>query len=62
MTNIFPTDFEEKTTMAQNDYILFSDSEDGDKIKKAQYQHLKGEKGDKGDTGDKGKLEKLEQG
>ena len=46
MTNIFPIDFEEKLTMAQDDYILFSDSEDGNKIKKAQYKNLKGEKGD----------------
>ena len=46
MAQIFPTDFEEKLTMAQNDYILFSDSEDGNKIKKAQYKNLKGEKGD----------------
>lgn len=44
MTNIFPIDFEEKLTMAQDDYILFSDSEDGNKIKKAQYKNLKGEK------------------
>ena len=43
MTNIFPIDFEEKLTMAQDDYILFSDSEDGNKIKKAQYKNLKGE-------------------
>lgn len=46
MTNIFPIDFEEKLTMAQDDYILFSDSEDGNKIKKAQYKNLKWEKGD----------------
>ncbi len=46
MANIFPIDFEEKLTMAQDDYILFSDSEDGNKIKKAQYKNLKGEKGD----------------
>ena len=46
MTNIFPIDFEEKLTMAQDDYILFSDSEDWNKIKKAQYKNLKGEKGD----------------
>lgn len=51
MTNIFPVDFEEKLTMAQDDYILFSDSEDGNKIKKAQYKNLKWEKGDKWDTG-----------
>lgn len=46
MAQIFPTDFEEKLTMAQDDYILFSDSEDWNKIKKAQYKNLKGEKGD----------------
>ena len=46
MANIFPIDFEEKLTMAQDDYILFSDSEDWNKIKKAQYKNLKGEKGD----------------
>ena len=43
MAQIFPIDFEEKLTMAQDDYILFSDSEDGNKIKKAQYKNLKGE-------------------
>lgn len=52
MANIFPIDFEEKLTMAQDDYILFSDSEDWNKIKKAQYSNLKGEKGDKWDKGD----------
>ena len=46
MANIFPIDFEEKLTMAQNDFILFSDSEDWNKIKKAQYKNLKWEKGD----------------
>lgn len=46
MAKIFPIDFEEKNSIAQDDYILFSDSEDGDKIKKAQYSNLKGEKGD----------------
>lgn len=46
MAQIFPIDFEEKLTMAQDDYILFSDSEDGNKIKKAQYKNLKWEKGD----------------
>lgn len=40
---IFPTDFDEKTTIAQDDYILFSDSEDSDRIKKAKYSHLKWE-------------------
>lgn len=48
MANIFPIDFEEKLTMAQDDYILFSDSEDGNKIKKAQYKNLKGEQWDPG--------------
>lgn len=43
MAQIFPIDFSEKTTIAQNDYILFSDSEDGNKIKKAQYSNLKWE-------------------
>jgi len=51
MANIFPIDFEEKLTMAQDDYILFSDSEDGNKIKKAQYKNLKGEKWDTWATG-----------
>ena len=54
MANIFPIDFEEKLTMAQDDYILFSDSEDGNKIKKAQYSNLKWEKGDKWDQGIQG--------
>ena len=44
--NIFPIDFEEKNTIANNDFILFSDSEDGNKLKKAQYSNLKWEKGD----------------
>ena len=43
MAQIFPIDFDEKITMAQDDYILFSDSEDGNKIKKAQYKNLKWE-------------------
>lgn len=46
MAQIFPIDFEEKLTMANWDFILFSDSEDGNKIKKAQYSNLKGEQGD----------------
>ena len=46
MAKIFPIDFDEKLTMAQDDYILFSDSEDWNKIKKAQYKNLKWEKGD----------------
>ena len=48
MAQIFPIDFEEKLTMAQDDYILFSDSEDWNKIKKAQYKNLKGEQWDPG--------------
>ena len=44
--NIFPIDFEEKNTIANNDFILFSDSEDGNKLKKAQYSNLKWEKWD----------------
>lgn len=51
MAKIFPVDFEEKLTMAQDDYILFSDSEDGNKIKKAQYSNLKWEQGDPGTPG-----------
>ena len=51
MANIFPTDFEEKLTMAAGDYILFSDSEDWNKIKKAQYQHLKWEQWNPGTPG-----------
>ena len=46
MTNIFPIDFEEKNTIANNDFILFSDSEDWNKLKKAQYSNLKWEQGD----------------
>ena len=46
MTNIFPIDFEEKNTIASWDFILFSDSEDGDKLKKAQYSNLKWEQGE----------------
>ena len=46
MAKIFPIDFEEKNIIAQDDYILFSDSEDWDKIKKAQYSNLKWEKWD----------------
>ena len=45
MTNIFPTDFQEKNDIAQNDFILFSDSEDWNKLKKAQYSNLKWEPG-----------------
>lgn len=44
--NIFPIDFEEKNTIANNDFILFSDSEDWNKLKKAQYSNLKWEKWD----------------
>ena len=50
MAQIFPIDFDEKLTIAQNDFILFSDSEDGNKIKKAQYSNLKWEKWDTGAT------------
>lgn len=48
MAQIFPIDFDEKLTIANNDFILFSDSEDGNKIKKAQYSNLKWEKWDTG--------------
>ena len=51
MAQIFPIDFEEKLTMANWDFILFSDSEDGNKIKKAQYSNLKWEQGDPGTPG-----------
>ena len=43
MAQIFPIDFDEKLTIAQDDFILFSDSEDWNKIKKAQYSNLKWE-------------------
>lgn len=46
---IFPTWFDEKTTIAQDDYILMADSEDNNRIKKAKYSFLKWEKWDKGD-------------
>lgn len=45
---IFPTWFDEKTTIAQDDMILMADSEDSNKIKKAKYSNLKWEKGDTG--------------
>ena len=48
MAQIFPIDFDEKLTIAQDDFTLFSDSEDGNKIKKAQYSNLKWEKWDTG--------------
>lgn len=48
MTNIFPIDFEEKNTIANNDFILFSDSQDWNKLKKAQYSNLKWEQWDPG--------------
>lgn len=51
MAKIFPIDYEEKNTIAPGDFVLFSDAEDWDKIKKAQYSNLKGEKGDPGDPG-----------
>jgi len=50
MAQIFPIDFDEKLTIAQDDFILFSDSEDWNKIKKAQYSNLKWEKWDTGAT------------
>lgn len=40
---IFPDWFDEKTTIAQDDYILMADSEDWNKIKKAKYSFLKWE-------------------
>jgi len=43
---IFPTWFDEKTTIAQDDYILMADSEDNNRIKKAKYSNLKWEKWD----------------
>ena len=46
MAQIFPIDFDEKLSIANWDFILFSDSEDGNKIKKAQYSNLKWEQGD----------------
>ena len=48
--NIFPIDFEEKNTICNNDFILFSDSQDCNKLKKAQYSNLKGEKWDTGNA------------
>jgi hypothetical protein len=50
MVKIFPTNYTEKTTIAANDMILFSDSEDSDKLKKAKYSNLKWEKWDTGAT------------
>jgi hypothetical protein len=41
MVKIFPTDYVEKTTIVANDMVLFSDSEDDDKLKKAKYSNLK---------------------
>ena len=43
---IFPDWFQEKTTIAQDDYILMADSEDNNKIKKAKYSYLKWEQWD----------------
>lgn len=40
---IFPTWFEEKTTIAQDDMILMADSEDNNRIKKWKYCNLKWE-------------------
>jgi hypothetical protein len=38
---IFPNDYVEKITIAADDMVLFSDSEDGYKLKKAKYSNLK---------------------
>jgi len=38
---IFPTNYDEKLTIAANDMVLFSDSEDDNKLKKAKYSNLK---------------------
>lgn len=46
---IFPDNFDEKCTIAQDDYILMADSEDWNKIKKAKYSFLKWEKWDTGE-------------
>ena len=51
MAQIFPIDFDEKLTIAQDDFILFSDSEDWNKIKKAKYSNLKWEKWDQWNPG-----------
>jgi len=48
---IFPTDYTEKTDIDVNDMILFSDSEDWDKLKKAKYSNLKWDKWDTWATG-----------
>ena len=48
---IFPDSFDEKCTIAQDDYILMADSEDWNKIKKAKYSFLKWEKWDTWETG-----------
>lgn len=46
---IFPDWFDEKTTIAPDDYILMADSEDNNKIKKAKYSFLKWEKWEQGE-------------
>lgn len=51
---IFPDWFDEKTTIAQDDYILMADSEDNNKIKKAKYSYLKWEQGDPWQDGQDG--------
>jgi len=38
---IFPDDYVEKLTIAADDMVLFSDSEDDNKLKKAKYSNLK---------------------
>lgn len=50
MTNIFPTDFVEKVTPADNDKILLADSTDSDKIKYGKFSTFKWPKWDTGDT------------
>lgn len=49
---IFPNDYVEKITIAADDMVLFSDSEDGYKLKKAKYSNLKWEKWDTGEKWD----------
>jgi len=40
-TKFFPTDYDEKTTIAADDMVLFSDSEASNELKKAKYSNLK---------------------
>lgn len=46
MTNIFPTDFIEKATPADDDKILLADSADTDKIKYGKFSNFKWETGE----------------